>query len=478
MLLRTDFVTVSFSRRPPRRVAAASSSVRMRRRDGRAASPSPWGCLALGSDAPGDACPDWGHPPDSLDDLDVDELLLSAAPAAVPPPALRCLEATHAAGCVACAPAPAPGELERFELVAAGGFKGLRGALLLSPEWNTATEREAAAASAEAHGDPLAMAPLLRRKRGCDLNKAQLVALCRAWGYKSGAWQPKHGRAAKRTRPPSPQPRAGPAPPSPLRLLALPHDASSLRARIAADVAGLLRASSTAWEGPRARELTQATRVAGFSHDSLRQYVGMGAVLRVFERQCSEAMKAHAAAAAAPSAVARADAPACAVLPLCAPGAEASEQVLGLLRSMLTSGTRLLHSARCATSAPGDEPEDVVLVAQTEISEALQAGLAGVARAHALLTWLCATAPLGAYLTAAELLLHEARSYAEATSHAFSARSAWSVAAVDAGARMVLATTPNTVSELTTLLHAGAAMGPDMARRDAQHAATLSVGGV
>jgi hypothetical protein len=41
--------------------------------------------------------------------------------------------------------------------------------------------------SADSEGD-VVLPSLLRRKRGCDLTKAHLLALCRVWRYRSSAW--------------------------------------------------------------------------------------------------------------------------------------------------------------------------------------------------------------------------------------------------------------------------------------------------
>lgn len=98
-------------------------------------------------------------------------------------------------GRVRCRCTAAPEEEDDYLLVSDAarppgqrGLKGLRAALLETREWNSSAARNALAADAEAAGDPIGLAPLLRGKRARHLAKVHLLAMCRAWGYRSFHW--------------------------------------------------------------------------------------------------------------------------------------------------------------------------------------------------------------------------------------------------------------------------------------------------
>jgi hypothetical protein len=124
----------------------------------------------------------------------------------------RCLNAEHAAGCEECTPPPSVAREATVVLSGGGaaaaaggadadggpggarGLKALRTALLLTPEWNSAAARDAAAAALDARGrggaDEAApgLAAALRAKASRALTKGHLIALCRLWRYKSDVW--------------------------------------------------------------------------------------------------------------------------------------------------------------------------------------------------------------------------------------------------------------------------------------------------
>ena len=85
--------------------------------------------------------------------------------------------------------------------------------------------------------------------------------------------------------------------------------------------------------------------------------------------------------------------------------------------------------------ASGQPVEAALDAAHADWSEALEAGLAGFARAHAFLSWQRTAAPLSAYLTAATLLSEEVAKYLGAVASAFAARAAWSSLALQEGAQ-------------------------------------------
>jgi hypothetical protein len=126
-----------------------------------------------GAAAPAGGWTDW-HEPSALDALDLafqaeplaglDALLTTVEAARGPAPTpLRCLEG-HAADCSACCPPPPVDKFASYVLLGQNGTKRLRRAVLLTREWNTTADREAAATLAEADGDPHGVARVLRGK--------------------------------------------------------------------------------------------------------------------------------------------------------------------------------------------------------------------------------------------------------------------------------------------------------------------------
>ena len=123
-----------------------------------AALPDAWAAAGLALDA----LPEGG--PFSMEELLTEEAAVpggawsppwlydSAAAPVVAAAQLRCLDATHPAGCtLCCAPPDSNSAVEFLD----GSSKVLRGQLLASPEWESATAREAAAAAEEpGHGRP------------------------------------------------------------------------------------------------------------------------------------------------------------------------------------------------------------------------------------------------------------------------------------------------------------------------------------
>jgi hypothetical protein len=174
--------------------------------------------------------------------------------------ALRCLDGGHAPGCGRCRAAPSEAEEGGYQVRSldedasggdggAGGAGGgdrsaggnavnrLRALVLLTTEWNSASQRKDAAAAEEARGDPSRVAPTLRAKQSKALRKAHLLLLCRRWGYASDLWHTPRDVARKRPRKATQAANAAAAPMvsrliSCVELLAVPvgGDASTLRA--------------------------------------------------------------------------------------------------------------------------------------------------------------------------------------------------------------------------------------------------------
>jgi hypothetical protein len=132
----------------------------------------------------------------------------AAAAAVAPGPRLqllRCLDASHAAPCALCTPAPSELEVGDFEVSGEpgkrNGEKLLRALLIQTREWNTGAARERLAAVCDARGaDDVSSAKLavaLRSKRSAALTKEHLLFAARAWGYACHLWQ-RHGRASRK----------------------------------------------------------------------------------------------------------------------------------------------------------------------------------------------------------------------------------------------------------------------------------------
>jgi len=108
------------------------------------------------------------------------------------PAGFRCLDATHAAGCLVCTPPPPASRERDFELRGAGGRtkngeRRLRAQLSRTREWGSLREREALAAALTAPEDAR-LAAALRDRRSAALRKGELLRLCRAWAYASDIW--------------------------------------------------------------------------------------------------------------------------------------------------------------------------------------------------------------------------------------------------------------------------------------------------
>jgi hypothetical protein len=117
--------------------------------------------------------------------------------------AWRCLDERHGASCGRCAPPPSLAcgaaacrlwQLRSQKGKRKNGEKLLRGALCRTPEWRSASAREAAAAALTNSGAASAqllpgIAAALRGRNCSALRKLDMFALCRAWRYKSDVWQ-------------------------------------------------------------------------------------------------------------------------------------------------------------------------------------------------------------------------------------------------------------------------------------------------
>ena len=193
-------------------------------------------------------------------------------------------------------------------MLSGNGIKPLRALLLLTAEWNSAEAREQAARALEsaAGGSAAEHAASIRARRSCDLGKAQLLELCRLWGYRSDAWVAKGNRARKR--------RAGavattlvvatPKPPplrnAPLRRL-LPSlcapETDTVRAFITAQLQPLVFMSCAALAGPKSRALTYSNGRVCFG--SLAVYDSMSRILDGFQHRLNDGASAQRSWAAA-----------------------------------------------------------------------------------------------------------------------------------------------------------------------------------
>ena len=276
---------------------------------------------------------------------------------------------------------------------------------------------------------------MLRRKRGRELHKSQLLALCRVWRYKSNTWKPKAGRPRKR----SPGAAAAAAPtqvtlPPPRCALTLPLDSFSLGGCLGAEVTPHLALSSSSFAGPVARAHTLSTSQAGFTAFSLREYAAMETIFRKLHMECRQAGGAQAALSQLPLVKARWSQPAHLVLPLCGQDALQVSALMERVQSMLSSGHRILHTQKQRASASGKPLEAALAASHADWSGGVEAGLAGFARAYAFLACQRASAPLSTYLETAVLMAEELTKYSEAVACAFAARYVWSKDALDGGA--------------------------------------------
>ena len=144
-----------------------------------------------------------------------DELWLSPSPPASPRTLARlcttqwrCIDASHAAGCTACAPPPEQEAVPCYVLVGEAGKgdgeKRLRKHLVATAEWNCERARHALATRAAAAGLLAAVAGL-QRKQATRLNKADLAFVLSAWGYASQAFVHKRAAAERKRRYVEPQ---------------------------------------------------------------------------------------------------------------------------------------------------------------------------------------------------------------------------------------------------------------------------------
>ena len=131
------------------------------------------------------------------------ELDLAAAGGSSASRPLRCLDSSHLQPCGLCTAVPEEeeGGATAVELVGVAGKKNgekrLRSYLSRTPEWLNPQRRAQAADCAEPGGEQWArLVASLRNRRAVDLRKADLLFLCRLWGYRSDIWRSRRGRGA------------------------------------------------------------------------------------------------------------------------------------------------------------------------------------------------------------------------------------------------------------------------------------------
>ena len=115
---------------------------------------------------------------------------------------LRCLDTSHMQPCALCTAVPEEeeGGATACELVGLAGKKNgekrLRSYLSRTPEWLNPQRRAHAADCAEPAGEQWSrLVASLRNRRAVDLRKADLLFLCRLWGYKSDIWRLRRQQA-------------------------------------------------------------------------------------------------------------------------------------------------------------------------------------------------------------------------------------------------------------------------------------------
>ena len=145
---------------------------------------------------------DWDWLADAVTAVTADALVSGALVGELAPRPLRCLDATHAPECVACAPPPPSGDERSYELLrdVAGrpGERRARALLALTPEWASSAERELLATAAEADSAAAHLVRALRHKDVSQLRKRDVFALARAWGLRADVWRRRGaGRVAR-----------------------------------------------------------------------------------------------------------------------------------------------------------------------------------------------------------------------------------------------------------------------------------------
>lgn len=132
---------------------------------------------------------------------------------AAPERRMRCLDRTHEAACPLCAAAPE--DASSVELVGEQGKKNgekrLRSLVARMPEWASAPRRSEAAEAAALEPGRGKLAAALRSKHCSELRKADLLFLCRLWGYQSDVWMSRKQRRVggrDATAPPAPASQA------------------------------------------------------------------------------------------------------------------------------------------------------------------------------------------------------------------------------------------------------------------------------
>ena len=387
---------------------------------------------------------DIGFPAEQLADLGA--LLTRDEAARGPPSLLRCLEG-HPADCATCCAPPAPDQFGSYVLLGQSGTKRLRRAVLLTREWNTTADREAAATLAETSGDPHGVARVLRGKLSRELSKPHLLLLCATWRYRSDLWAPKGDTCRKRARP-APDAVVETA----ASALALHHrlpmvgaiDRRSV-AQLVATLSAQLTASARDMAGPKARAVTLEHRLAPFEVASLQEYNASSVFFRAVSMrwgllEASQVVWSARAAAVkhVPYPAEEADpatTPTWQLLALCDAPAPLEAQ-LEQLRAIASSAQRMVVVTRSTAQAmvpPGSPERTVVDVAQREYAEAIMAGVAVCTSVVQLLAQLRAAAPLADYAAACELLSPQLTRYMAGLSDSARARSEWSAAAISDG---------------------------------------------
>lgn len=293
---------------------------------------------------------------------------------------------------------------------------------------------------------PSSIGTYLPQKRR-DLTKDHLLTLCCLWNYRSDAWERKgnlkrrrlEGAAAAKPSVPSTA-LALPSPPVlPLPVLCV-LETDSVRAFVDAHLRPLLRRSAAALEG---RKLAAATAFAScgfvpFGPPSLENHLGMVQVLQACSARWGAAASSERRRAWIQPALALGDpssALAWEVIFYCPPEDDAMAY-LAEMSGILASGMRYMRMVTSAAAArqlnipAGTAEEAVFKTSLDEFSDAMRDCSAFGAATQQLLAQLRVGTTLHTYSDACQVVLLAISAYAADASRAYTARHAWSAAAL------------------------------------------------
>jgi hypothetical protein len=192
----------------------------------------------------------------------------------------------------ACAVASLCGLHSAETCLLCAGEKRLRSLLSKTTEWNSAREREAAAAACDGAEDGAVLASLaaaLRVKSCASLRKQHLFHLCRAWGYASDQWRCKEAQRRAPRAPPAAfavaETRVAPPLPPPAPFCSLPvlHAHCAAQQYMTTQLRPLVLQSAVAFAGARAREAAASLGGAHITARSVARVTESGRWLQLLQ---------------------------------------------------------------------------------------------------------------------------------------------------------------------------------------------------